>query len=60
MGSKNTRNPKNIMLSSSAREVWQQEMKNQRLVPGPGDYNPTPIEGGLIRQSHNVLLSDNY
>ena len=44
------------MLSSSAREVWQKP----NAVPGPGEYNVVPLEGGLLRPSHNVLLSDNY
>lgn len=53
---KDCRNPKNIMLSSSAREVW----AKPNAVPGPGEYNVVPLEGGLLRPSHNVLLSDNY
>jgi hypothetical protein len=52
----NWRNPKNIMLSSSKREVW----SKPNAVPGPGEYNVVPLEGGLLRPSHNVLLSDNY
>lgn len=50
------RNPKNIMLSASAREVWQKPND----VPGPGEYTVVPMEGSLLRPSHNVLLSDNY
>lgn len=53
---KSWRNPKNIMLSSSKREVWQKP----NAVPGPGEYDVVPIEGGMLRPSHNVLLSDNY
>jgi hypothetical protein len=44
------------MLSSSKREVW----SKPNAVPGPGEYNVAPLEGGLLRPSHNVLLSDNY
>ena len=50
------KNPKNIMLSSTKREVW----AKPNAVPGPGEYNVVPLEGGLLRPSHNVLLSDNY
>lgn len=53
---KNWHNPKNIMLSSSRREVWQKP----NAVPGPGEYDVVPLEGGMLRPSHNVLLSDNY
>ena len=50
------RNPKNVMMTTSAREVWQKPNR----VPGPGEYDVVPIEGGMLRPSHNVLLSDNY
>jgi hypothetical protein len=54
--SQSWRNPKNIMLSSSAREVWSKPNR----VPGPGEYNVVPLEGSMLKPSHNVLLSDYY
>jgi len=49
------RNRKNIMLSTAMRlERYDKE------VPGPGDYDPAPMEGNLLKKSHNILLSNNY
>jgi len=45
------RNPKNIMLSSSERNIF----GKPKDIPGPGEYE---IAKDLIRPSHNVLLSD--
>jgi len=45
------RNPKNIMLSTSERDIF----GKPKDIPGPGEYE---IAKDLIRPSHNVLLSD--
>lgn len=48
-------NPKNIMLSTTAREE-----KVRASGPGPQEYDVLPASGSLLRPSHNVLLSDSY
>lgn len=49
------RNRKNVMVSTAMRLE-----KYDNAMPGPGDYDPAPVEGNLLRKSHNILLSNNY
>jgi hypothetical protein len=53
---KDPRNPKNIMLSTTTRD----DIARNTKAPGPGYYDPSPFIGSLIKQSHNILLSDRY
>jgi len=48
-------NRKNIMISTGTRGE-----KYKSDGPSPGAYDPIPMHGSMIKQSFNVLLSDQY
>ena len=46
-------------MSGGARDTMELLRGSKERTPGPGDYDPTPFDGSMIKASHNILLSEN-
>lgn len=59
LGQKVRTNRKNVMVGTAPRELRLGHEQSLAL-PGPGEYDPSPVQGSLIKPSFNILLSEKY